>query len=102
MAKYQIISWHTIPLGVKATGDDGTARENLEERFQQVVDAVAMRTGLTDDESYSEGFRWSPAIERPGTAKEVAAAVAAELTAEYTNERLNQVRHELEKSLAKQ
>ena len=38
MARYQILYWEHIPLGVKATDVNGTVRENLPTRFQEAVE----------------------------------------------------------------
>jgi hypothetical protein len=83
MAQYQILCWHDIPLQVRSR--DGRARANvsLPPRFQEAVDAAAMSAGLTGDEAYTDGLRWSDPAERPGAPAEVAAAVAAEIDGAY-------------------
>jgi hypothetical protein len=100
MATYQVLSWHGIPVGVKARDETGQARVNLPERFQVAVDAVATAAGLTDRASYLAGYQWSPAEERPGSAQEVARAVAAETEASFPPERVKALRQELEARLA--
>jgi len=44
---------------------------------------VAMAEGLTGTEDYLEGWAWSDAVERAGTAEDVAEAVAAEEAAAW-------------------
>ncbi len=100
MATYQILSWHGIPIGVKASDAEGHARENLPERFQVAIDAVAMATGLTDSKDYMDGFEWADAAERSGTAQEAAQAMVADLVADFTAQRMKEVRQELEGELS--
>ncbi|MFN8456708.1 MAG: virulence factor [Anaerolineae bacterium] len=79
MARYQILYWEYIPLGVKATDVNGTVRENLPARFQQAVENAATRAGQTSAAAYTSMFKWGKEQERDGTAAEVAAAIAKEL-----------------------
>lgn len=51
----------------------------LSDRFQALIDAVAMQLGLADGDAYLDEWRSSEPAERPGTAADVADAVAAEL-----------------------
>lgn len=99
MATYQILSWHGIPIGVKASDEDGQVRENLPERYQVAIAAVAMATGLTDSKSYMDGFQWADPADRSSNAQEVARAVVAELVADFPPRRMKEMRHELEGDL---
>lgn len=83
MAKYRVIYWKHIPLGVIASENGEQARASLPKRFQVAVDAYAMSEELTDDGSYSAGFRKGSWEEREGSPQEVAEAVAAELEAAH-------------------
>lgn len=80
MASYQVMTWHGIPAQVKAIDTDGSiASVQLPQSFQQEIDRVAMAEGLTDSDAYLDGWEWSEARQREGSADEVAAAVAAEI-----------------------
>jgi hypothetical protein len=83
MASYQILYWHDIPVQVRAGGRRDRVSEALPDRFQEAVDAAAMRAKLTGSDAYTDGFHWGEAQERDGTAAEVAQAVAAELSAQF-------------------
>jgi len=83
MARYQILSWKTIPSLVEASEGDRTVRAPLSQRFQDLIDAVAMREGASAADAYLEGWGKGPIAERPGSAEEVAQAVAAELEAAF-------------------
>ncbi len=79
MARYRIIQWRDLPSMVEATDGDQTVRVPLSQRFQDLIDAVAMREGATETEAYLEGWAPGPDTERPGDADSVARQVAAEL-----------------------
>jgi hypothetical protein len=79
MARYRIVQWRDLPSLVEAVDDEQTVRVPLSQRFQDLIDAVAMREGATDSEAYLDGWAPGPEAERPGDAEAVARAVAAEL-----------------------
>jgi hypothetical protein len=79
MASYEIISWRGVPTVVEAHDDHGTAACPLSDRFQALVDSLAMQLGLSESDGYLEAWGRSAPTERPGSAREVADAVAAEL-----------------------
>lgn len=84
MASYQIIAWKDVPAMVEARDGSETVTRQLSDRFQQLIDSVAMRLGLQDQDAYLELWARSDPQERSGTASEVADAVAAELEARFS------------------
>lgn len=86
MARYQILYWEHIPLGVKATDVNGTVRENLPARFQEAVEKASQKAGQTSAAAYTSMFKWGKEKEREGSAKEVAAAIAKELDESWDEE----------------
>ena len=90
MARYQILFWEYIPLGVKATDVNGTVRENLPARFQEAVENASSRAGHDSAAAYTSMFKWGKEMERDGTAKEVATAVAKELDETWDEEKARQ------------
>jgi hypothetical protein len=86
MARYQILYWEHIPLGVKATDVNGTVRENLPARFQESVEKAASRGGRAGAAAYTSMFKWGKEQEREGAATEVASAIARELDANWKEE----------------
>ena len=82
MATFRIIAWRDIPASVEAQDGQEQVTVPLSERFQALIDAVAMRTGAHEDDSYLEAWGTSDG-ERPGSARDVGAAVAAELEARF-------------------
>jgi len=83
MAEYQILYWQDIPSVVEARDAAGTARVQLNQRFQDLIDAVAMKEKLAGTDAYLDQWEKGPVETREGTAEEVARAVAAELEAGY-------------------
>ncbi len=83
MARYRVVRWRDIPSLVEAWDAERTVRLPLSQRFQDLIDAVAMREGASESEAYLEGWGRDPERERPGGAQSVADAVAAELEAAF-------------------
>ena len=83
MASYRIVAWRGIPASVEASEAGQTVTRQLSERFQMLIDSVAMQLGLHDSEAYIEAWDRSEAMERPGPAAEVADAVVADLEARF-------------------
>jgi len=83
MASYRIVAWRNIPASVEASDGEGTVTRQLSERFQMLIDSVAMQLGLEGSDAYLD--LWSPGEpqERPGTAREVADAVAADIESRF-------------------
>ena len=77
MASYRIIAWKDIPAAVEARDGADQVTLQLSERFQALIDSVAMQLGVHDD-AYLEHWGATDG-ERPGTARDVGSAVAAEL-----------------------
>jgi hypothetical protein len=79
VATYRIIAWKGIPASVEAEdGTDGVTVQ-LSERFQMLIDSVAMQLGLENSDAYLELWSRGEPQQRPGTAREVADAVAADI-----------------------
>ena len=83
MAKYTILSWQEIPSLVEATDDDGTHKIQLSQRFQALIDNVAMKRGLAGTDAYLEEWNRGEIQDRDGTAEEVVKAVSDELEAQF-------------------
>ena len=79
MARYRVVHWQDIPSLVEAAEGDRTAQRQLSQRFQDLIDALAMRDGSTDEDAYLEGWGHGEWVERAGGPDEVADAVAAAL-----------------------
>ena len=90
MPELTVISWRDIPAQVTAGKGRQAARLQLSERFQEAIDAAAMRAGLIGTDAYLEEWRREARTCGDDLAAEVA-AVAAALEGEYTDERLERL-----------
>lgn len=87
MPELTVISWRAIPAQVTAGKGRSASRIQLSDRFQEAIDAAAMRAGLIGSDGYLEEWRREARPCGDDLDSEVA-AVAAQLESEYTVERL--------------
>lgn len=83
MTTVKVVYWKDIPAVVQATDGAETVKLELSERFQALIDAVAMQLGLTDADTYLEQWHHGDAVQRPGSPREVAETMAAELESRF-------------------
>ena len=83
MASYQIVAWKGIPASVEARDGSDTVTVALSEKFQMLIDSVAMQLGLHDSDAYIDLWARETPQERPGGARQVAEAVAEEIEARF-------------------
>jgi hypothetical protein len=83
VATYQIVAWKGIPASVEARDGGDTVTVALSEKFQMLIDSVAMQLGLHDSDAYIDLWARETPQERAGGARAVAEAVAAELEARF-------------------
>lgn len=57
MAELTVIRWRDIPAQVKAKDGRARAARELPQRFQEAIDAAAMRAGLIGTDAYLEEWR---------------------------------------------
>jgi len=70
MATYQILYWQDIPSQVDARGAGASHKEMLSQRFQELIDIVAVKKNLVDSDAYINGWSKGDKQERPGSAAE--------------------------------
>ena len=78
MAQWEIVAWRDIPAVVEARDDAGQVTLSLSDKFQSLIDSVAMQLGVHDEDAYLEHWGATDG-DRPGTARDVSAAIASEL-----------------------
>jgi len=83
MAKYQVLYWKDIPSVIEATDVNGSTKVQLSDRFQVLIDSVAMRLGLAGTDEYLDQWEHGEEQERPGSSQDVAKAVAQEFEAKF-------------------
>jgi uncharacterized membrane protein len=85
MAKYTILNWQDLPSLVEAKDDEGTHKIQLSQRFQALIDHVAMESGLMGSDAYLDAWTKTDVQEREGTAEEVAKIVVEEVEAQFSD-----------------
>lgn len=83
MAKCTVLCWQEVPSVVEAKDDTDTHKIQLSERFQELIDMVAMRRGLAGTDTYLMEWRKDPPLMRDGTAKEAAVALSEEIEGRF-------------------
>ncbi|MDR3375585.1 MAG: virulence factor [Ancalomicrobiaceae bacterium] len=88
MPDVTLILWRDIPAQVIIGSGRKAVKRELPERFQQAIDAAAMRSGARDTDSYLADWRKAPYGARDGDAEAVVASVAEEIAKAYEGGRL--------------
>jgi hypothetical protein len=83
MAKCTILYWQEIPSLVEAKGDGETHKVQLSERFQELIDLVAVKRKLAGTDEYLLQWSKGKPEQHEGSAREVAETVAGGLEARY-------------------
>jgi len=76
MAKLRIMYWKEIPIQVQAEDESDTISKQLDGRFQEGIDAIAMEDGSAGTDDYLLGWEWGTYTLVDGTAEEVAQSTA--------------------------
>ena len=84
MATYRVIAWKGIPASVEAQDGAESVTVKLSERFQMLIDSVAMQRGLHGSDEYLDSWTRGEPQDRAGTARELADVVAADLESRFT------------------
>lgn len=92
MARYQVLYWKEIPSLVEATDGRETVQVPLTDRFQELIDAVAMFEGILGAEEYLEQWHRGLVHDLDGSPEDVAERVAAELEASFDDLRARHLR----------
>ena len=79
MANVRIMYWKEIPVQVQAQDENGQVSVQLDPRFQEAADAVAMMDGSYGSDAYLDAWGYGQFKEEPGPAQEAAESVAERL-----------------------
>lgn len=88
---YQIVYWRDIPAQIKVKSGGNRTNRQLSPRFQEAIDAAAMRAGTTDTDDYLADWHttdWQPVEGNPDL---LADQIATQIETEYTPERLREM-----------
>ena len=83
MATYRVIAWKGIPASVEVQDGPDSVTVELSERFQMLIDSVAMQRGLHGSDEYLDSWTRGEPQAGTGTAREVADEVAADLETSF-------------------
>ena len=83
MATYQILYWLDIPSVVEARDGGDVKKEQLSQRFQELIDLVAMKKQMAGTDAYLEQWNKGPRQDREGSAGEVAKSIAEEIESRF-------------------
>lgn len=72
LARVRIMYWKEIPVQVQAQDDNGQVSAQLEPRFQEAADAVAMMDGSYGSDAYLDAWGYGEFVEITGEAKQAA------------------------------
>ena len=88
MPDVTIVYWRDIPAQVIVGKGRRGAKRQLTERFEQAIDAAAMRIGARDTDAYLAEWRKAAPVAIEGDPEEIADAEATRLETEYDKDRL--------------
>ncbi|MEM6728842.1 MAG: virulence factor [Pseudomonadota bacterium] len=83
MPEVTIVYWRDIPAQVIVGKGRRGSKIQLSERFEQAIDAAAMKLGASDTDAYLAEWRKGVPYEVEGAPADIAASEAARLEAEY-------------------
>ena len=70
MAKYHVLYWKDIPSVVEANDGPDSVKRQLSDRFQVLIDAVAMHLGLAGTDEYLDQWEHGERSEERRVGKE--------------------------------
>ena len=91
MVDVTVVYWRDIPAQVIVGKGRRGAKKQLPERFEQAIDAAAMRLGAKDADAYLAEWRKAPPYQVEGDAAAVAEAEATRLETEYDRDRVRKL-----------
>ena len=83
MARVTILYWQEIPSVVEARDRSGRHKIELSQRFQELIDLVAMKKKLAGTDEYLIQWNKGDPEEREGDPETVVRAVAEDIEARY-------------------
>ncbi len=92
MAKVRIMYWKEIPVQVQAQDDSGTVSRQLDPRFQEGVDAIAMFDGSAGTDDYLMAWEWGEFHEVDGSAEAAADETVENLNSTFPDDFVARIR----------
>ena len=92
LAKVRIMYWKEIPVQVQAQDGAGTVSRQLDPRFQEGVDAIAMFDGSAGTDDYLMAWEWGQFEEMEGSAEAVADSTVERLNSGFPDDFVAHIR----------
>ena len=83
MTKVTILYWQEIPSVVEARDRNGRHKIELSQRFQELIDLVAMKKKMAGTDEYLVQWNKGRPVEHDGDAETAVKAVAEEIEARF-------------------
>ncbi len=83
MAKVTILYWQDIPSVIEAKDSQGVHKEQLNQKFQALIDSVAMKKNLYGTDEYLMQWRKCRPYEVEGSAEQAVDSVRQELESRF-------------------
>ena len=84
--------WKEIPVQVQARDDQGVVSRQLDERFQQGVDALSMFDGSAGSDDYLDAWEWGAFSESDGSAAESAGVLTDRINSGFPSDFVARIR----------
>ena len=84
--------WKEIPVQVQALDDKGTVSRQLDDRFQEGVDAISMLDGSSGSDEYLDAWEWGEYAEVEGPGAEAADGLAGRLNRGFPQDFVARIR----------
>jgi hypothetical protein len=83
VSKLTLLCWQEIPSVVEAKDSSGSHKVQLSQKFQELIDLIAMKRGSAGTDNYLMEWHKVAQPDREGDAKTVAESLAAEIEGRY-------------------
>ena len=84
--------WKEIPVQVQALDESGVVSRQLDDRFQEGVDAISMFDGSSGSDEYLDAWEWGEYTEAEGPAGQAASALAERLNSRFPQDFVARIR----------
>ena len=84
--------WKEIPVQVQAQDESGQVSKQLDKRFQEGVDIIALLDGSSGTDDYLMGWEWGEYVEVKGKAEEAAERLADRINKAFPQDFVARVR----------
>ena len=84
--------WKEIPVQVQAEDESGVVSRQLDNRFQQGVDAISMFDGSAGSDDYLMAWEWGEFAEATGRAQKIADRLADRINGSFPRDFVARVR----------